>query len=80
MNPIFSPQSYTLRKGTTEPVPCSVTAPKVIASTFILEVSDGRASIKFEAKGAMSRSGYAGNIQIGVMLCIGKDLLHSVTA
>ena len=34
----------------------------------------GRASMRFEAKGACNSSGYAGKIQIGVMVWIGNVL------
>ena len=34
----------------------------------------GRASIRLEARGACKRSGYAGKIQIGVMVWIGNVL------
>jgi hypothetical protein len=62
---------------TRNPVPWTVTAPKVIANEFIsvADFVEGRASIKFEANGAASSIGYAGKIQIGVMLCTGNDLV-----
>ena len=61
---------------TRKPVPCSVIAPSEIAMALIRIASavPGSASMRFEAKGALRRSGYAGKIQIGVILWIGNDL------
>ena len=63
---------------TRKPVPCSVTAPKAMVRPLIRDAaaSDGSASIRFEAKGAVRRRGYAGNIQMGVMVWMGKDLVE----
>ena len=57
-------------------MPWSVIAPKAIAIALarVASVALGSESIRFEAKGAQMRSGYAGKIHIGVMLWMGKDL------
>jgi hypothetical protein len=61
---------------TRKPVPCSVIAPREIATALIrlASAAPGSESMRFEAKGALRRSGYAGKIQIGVILWIGNDL------
>jgi hypothetical protein len=61
---------------TRKPVPCRVMAPKEIAIALIRLASadPGSASMRLAAKGALRRSGYAGNIHIGVILWIGNDL------
>jgi hypothetical protein len=63
-------------KLTRKPVPCSVIAPREIATALIrlASAAPGRASMRFEANGALRRSGYAGKIHIGVILWIGNDL------
>jgi hypothetical protein len=42
--------------------------------------ASGKASIKFEARGDMRSNGYAGKIQIGVIVCIGNVLKESAGA
>ena len=61
---------------TRKPVPCSVIAPREIAMalTRLASAVFGSAFMRFEAKGALRRSGYAGKIHIGVILWIGNDL------
>jgi len=61
---------------TRKPVPCSVMAPREMAMALIrlAATAPGSASMRFEAKGALSKSGYAGKIHIGVILWIGNDL------
>jgi hypothetical protein len=63
-------------KLTRNPVPWIQTAPKAIAMEFMRAAAAelGRASIRFEANGAIRRRGYAGKTQIGVMVWIGKVL------
>jgi hypothetical protein len=52
------------------------TAPKAIVTELIraAAAASGNASMRFAANGAMRSRGYAGKIQIGVMLWIGKVL------
>jgi len=61
---------------TRNPVPCRHTAASAMASEFTRSAAAGvgRASMRFAAKGAVRRRGYAGKIQMGVMVWIGKVL------
>jgi hypothetical protein len=61
---------------TRNPVPCRHTAASEMASEFMRAAAAavGRASIRFAANGAVRRRGYAGKIQMGVMVWIGKVL------
>jgi hypothetical protein len=51
-------------------------APKVIATELIraAAAASGKASMRQEPNGAISSKGYAGNIQIGVIVWIGNVL------
>jgi hypothetical protein len=55
---------------TRKPVPCTQTAPKAIAMELILAAAaaSGNASIRFAARGEIRSNGYAGKIQIGVIV------------
>jgi len=57
-------------------VPWMQTAPSAMAIELIraAAAASGRASIRLDANGATSSKGYAGKIQIGVMVCIGNVL------
>jgi hypothetical protein len=63
-------------KLTRNPVPWRQIAARAIVSEFIREATAavGKASMRFAASGAVRRRGYAGKIQIGVMVWIGKVL------
>ncbi len=52
-------------------------APNAIAIEFILAAASesGNASIRLAANGAMRSRGYAGKIQIGVIVCMGNVLI-----
>jgi hypothetical protein len=57
-------------KLTRNPVPWRQIAARAIASELIREAAAavGRASMRFAANGAVRRRGYAGKIQMGVMV------------
>jgi hypothetical protein len=63
-------------KLTRNPMPWIQIAARAIASEFIRKAAAvvGRASMRFAANGAVRRRGYAGNIQMGVIVWIGKVL------
>lgn len=60
-------------------MPCKHIAPKAMAIEFrrAAAAASGRASMRLEAIGARSSKGYAGKIQMGVIVCIG-NVLHIV--
>lgn len=55
---------------TRNPVPCRDTAASAMASELMraAAAADGSASIRFAASGAVRSKGYAGKIQMGVMV------------
>lgn len=61
---------------TRNPVPCKHIAARAMASELmrVAAAAEGRASMRFAANGAVRRRGYAGKIQMGVMVWIGKVL------
>lgn len=67
-------------KLTRKPVPWIQTAPNVMAIAFmrVAAAGEGKLSMRLAAKGPMRRRGYAGKIQIGVMVWMGNVLKISV--
>jgi hypothetical protein len=59
-----------------KPAPCKQIAASAMVNEFTCEAAAivGKVSIRFAANGAVKRRGYAGNIQIGVIVWIGNIL------
>lgn len=59
------------------PIPCTATAAMAIGKALRVLVCPTLTDelMRLPAKGAVSRRGYAGNTQTGVIVCIGK-ILH----
>lgn len=57
-------------------MPCTQIEPKATAVEFIraAAAASGNESMRLAANGAVRRRGYAGKIQIGVIVCIGNVL------
>jgi hypothetical protein len=64
------------------PAPCRHIAARAIVSEFTREAAAavGKASMRFAANGAVRRRGYAGNIQMGVIVWIGNVLQKYISA